>query len=361
MKRFLGYLFLTLYTMAVAVAVVVEFVPVADEIMPFTLPADWLPQSVENEESGGCKVQDEVADVELLFVGDVMAHLPQVEAAQVGSERYDFGPHFAPVEPLFGRADFVVANLETTLSPRPPYGGFPAFATPDRLAHDLAAAGVDFVTLANNHIVDRGAEGVLNTIAALDNARIGHAGAAVEALNQGNLGGQVVVVGGVKIALLAYTYGVNGSIPDDAQVALIEQGRVEADLARLPEDVDLVVALLHWGNEYHRTPSDYQRQVAEWMRAAGVDLIVGSHPHVVQPFEEWRGSDDQCVGGVYYSLGNFISNQNDRHTDYGLAARVRVQKTANAEPTLTLSADTLYRHRYWLDGRQYFRVSPTRY
>lgn len=346
MKRLLGYLFFVLYAVAVAVAVAAEFVPMGG-----------VGQYVDAEEYTQCGV----ADVELLFVGDVMAHLPQVEAAQVGPERYDFGPHFAPVEPLFGRADFVVANLETTLSPRPPYGGYPAFATPDRLAHDLAAAGVDFVTLANNHIVDRGAEGVLHTIAALDNARIGHAGAAMEALHQGNIGGQVVVVGGVKIALLAYTYGVNGSIPDDAQVALIEQGRVVADLARLPEDVDLVVALLHWGNEYHRTPSDYQRQVAEWMRAAGVDLIVGSHPHVVQPFEEWRGSDDQCVGGVYYSLGNFISNQNDRHTDYGLAARVRVQKMANAEPTLTLSADTLYRHRYWLDGRQYFRVSPTRY
>lgn len=342
----MGYLFFVLYAVAVAVAVAAEFVPMGG-----------VGQYVDAEEYTQCGV----ADVELLFVGDVMAHLPQVEAAQVGPERYDFGPHFAPVEPLFGRADFVVANLETTLSPRPPYGGYPAFATPDRLAHDLAAAGVDFVTLANNHIVDRGAEGVLHTIAALDNARIGHAGAAMEALHQGNIGGQVVVVGGVKIALLAYTYGVNGSIPDDAQVALIEQGRVVADLARLPEDVDLVVALLHWGNEYHRTPSDYQRQVAEWMRAAGVDLIVGSHPHVVQPFEEWRGSDDQCVGGVYYSLGNFISNQNDRHTDYGLAARVRVQKMANAEPTLTLSADTLYRHRYWLDGRQYFRVSPTRY
>ena len=342
MKRLLGYLFFALYAVAVAVAIAVEFVHLG-------------------EVSDGECAEVQPIEVEMLFVGDVMAHLPQVEAAQVGSERYDFGPHFAPVEPLFGRADFVVANLETTLSPRPPYGGFPAFATPDRLAHDLAAAGVDFVTLANNHIVDRGAEGVLHTIAALDNARIGHAGAAMEALHQGNIGGQVVVVGGVKIALLAYTYGVNSSIPDDAQVALIEQGRVVADLARLPEDVDLVVALLHWGHEYHRTPSDYQRQVAEWIRAAGVDLIVGSHPHVVQPFEEWRGSDNRCVGGVYYSLGNFISNQNDRHTDYGLAARVRVHKMANAEPTLTLSADTLYRHRYWLDGRQYFRVSPTRY
>lgn len=345
MKRLLGYLFFALYAVAVAVAVAVEFVPVGK-----------VGQCADTEECEQCGA----ADVELLFVGDVMAHLPQVEAACVGPERYDFGPHFAPVEPLFGEADFVVANLETTLSPRPPYGGFPAFATPDRLAYDLAAAGVDFVTLANNHIVDRGTVGLLNTIAALDNAHIGHIGAAVEALHQGNIGGQVVVVGGVKIALLAYTYGVNGSIPHDAQVALIDQGRVVADLARLPSDVDLVVALLHWGNEYHRTPSDYQRQVAEWMRSVGVDLIVGSHPHVVQPFEEWRGSDNRCVGGVYYSLGNFISNQNDRHTDYGLAARVRVQQKANAEPTLTLSADTLYRHRYWLDGRQYFRVSPTR-
>ncbi len=341
MKQFFGYTFLALYAVAAAVAIAVEFVHLG-------------------EVSDGECVEVQPIEVEMLFVGDVMAHMPQVEAAWVGYERYNFGPHFAPVEPLFQAADYVVANLETTLSPRPPYGGYPAFATPDRLARDLAVAGVDFVTLANNHIVDRGAVGVLHTIAALDNVGIGHAGASVEEFCQGNLGGQVVVVGGLRIALLAYTYGVNGQLPADAQVSLLTQNRVAHDVAQLPDDVDVVVALVHWGNEYQRTPSSQQTEAAEWMRQLGVDVIVGSHPHVVQPFEGWSDESGRGVGGVYYSLGNFISNQNDRYTDYGLAARVKIRKNPNEAPTLTLSADTLYRHRYTLDGRQYFRVSPVR-
>ena len=340
MKRIFGYIFLALYFAVAVWAVAVEFVPSVD---------------------GQCEVAEQVQDVEveLVFVGDVMAHMPQVEAAQVGPERYDFGPHFAPVAPLFQVADYVVANLETTLSPRPPYGGYPAFATPDRLARDLAAAGIDFVTLANNHIVDRGAEGVLHTIAALDNVGIGHSGASVESLCQGNLGGRVVAVDGLRVALLAYTYGVNGRVPEDAQVSLLTQSRVAHDVAQLPDDVDVVVALVHWGNEYQRTPSSQQVAAAEWMRQLGVDVIVGSHPHVVQPFEGWSDESGRGVGGVYYSLGNFISNQNDRYTDFGLAARVRLSRR-EGELSVSLSADTLYRHRYTLDGRQYFRVSPVR-
>ena len=341
MKQFFGYLFFALYAVAAAVAIVADFVHIGDV-------------------SDGACVEVQPVEVEMVFVGDVMAHMPQVESACVGYERYDFGPHFAPVEPLFQGADYVVANLETTLSPRPPYGGYPAFATPSELAHDLAAAGVDFVTLANNHIVDRGAVGVLHTTAALDNAGILHSGASVPHLRQGTTHGQVVCIEGLKVALLTYTYGVNGSVPTDAQVSLLEQSRVVADIARLPHDVDLTVALVHWGHEYHRTPHASQKTASEWLLAAGVDLIVGSHPHVVQPYEEWLDADGGCFGGVYYSLGNFISNQNDRHTDYGLAARVKIRKNPNEAPTLTLSADTLYRHRYTLDGRQYFRVNPTR-
>lgn len=341
MKQFFGYLFFALYAVAAAVAIAVEFVHLG-------------------EVSDGECAEVQPIEVEMLFVGDVMAHMPQVEAACVGYERYDFGPHFAPVAPMFHAADYVVANLETTLSPRPPYGGYPAFATPDRLARDLAAAGVDFVTLANNHIVDRGAEGVLHTIAALDNVGIGHCGASVDDYRQGSVGGRVVCVGGVRVALLAYTYGVNGRVPEDAQVSILTKAKVARDLEQLPDDVDLVVALVHWGYEYQRTPHASQKTASEWLHAAGVDLIVGSHPHVVQPYEEWLDANGNCIGGVYYSLGNFISNQNDRHTDYGLAARVKIRKNPNEAPTLTLSADTLYRHRYTIDGRQYFRVSPVR-
>lgn len=366
-KRVCGYLFIFLYVAAAVMAVAAEFVNpqvwinswsnICSAINTHTRLNLPLPNVLPNTTAN----TPEPIEIELLFVGDVMAHMPQVESAHLYDDLYDFAPHFALIAPLFHAADYVVANLETTLSPRPPYSGYPAFATPDKLAYDLAESGVDFVTLANNHIADRGTEGVLHTIAALDNAGIDHAGAAVEEYHQGSIKPRVVEIKGVNIALLCYTYGVNGSVPDDAQVAIIERTRVAADIARLPKNVDLVVALLHWGNEYQRTPSTQQLLTTEWMRSLGVDLIVGSHPHVVQPYTSWTAEDGTCIGGVYYSLGNFISNQNDRHTDYGLAARVKVRKEPHKKPSLTLHADTLYRQRYNLDGHQYFRISTTRY
>lgn len=302
-------------------------------------------------------VAEEEQEVEIVVVGDVMAHLPQVESAMVAEERYCFVPHFEGVRELFGQADYVVANLETTLSSRPPYCGYPAFATPEELAHDLAAVGVDAVTIANNHITDKGAEGVLHTLAALANASVECVGAAVPALRAGGAKPLVAEVGGFKVAFVGCTDVLNRH---DKEVAVVRldtlalRGAIESVRPR----VDVVALLVHWGEEYHLQPSGRQREHAEWARRVGVDLVLGSHPHVIQPWEVWTDEGGKTTGGVFYSLGNFISNQNDHGTDRGLAARIRLRRSGAGEPLeMQIAADTLYRLRHTdTEGKRHYAI-----
>lgn len=288
---------------------------------------------------------------ELIVVGDIMAHLPQVDAARVRYEHYDFGPHFEGVGGLFAEADYVVGNLETTLSPRPPYGGYPTFATPEELAHDMRRSGFDCVTIANNHSADRGVGGLLSTVAALDNAGIDYVGARAERYAVGRTEPLVCYVGDFDVALLAYTYGANGPVPAGVELNLLDTTTMRRHIESVRQRVDCVVALVHWGVEYALRPNGEQRRLAEWMRGAGVDVVVGSHPHVAQPYEVWHDAEGRSVGGVFYSLGNFISNQNSPYTDWGLAACLSLRQQGLSEPELTIRADTIRRLRYNEGGR----------
>jgi poly-gamma-glutamate synthesis protein (capsule biosynthesis protein) len=123
------------------------------------------------------------------------------------------------------------------------------------------------------------------------------------------------------------------------------------------ERADLVVALVHWGEEYHRVPSHRQKTMAKWMRSRGVDVVVGSHPHVIQPFEVERNEEGRTVGAVFYSLGNFISNQNDRNTDVGLAVRIGLHRKSAVGPIdLTIEADTIHRVRYTEGSKTHYEL-----
>ena len=337
MRRAAGYIFYALIISAFVVAMVAELRVGIGPTCTVCVPA---PKD----------------SVEIVVVGDIMAHLPQVESAKVGEEAYDFVPHFEGVRPLFGRADYVVANLETTLSPRPPYSGYPAFATPEQLAHDLAEVGVDAVTLANNHITDKGAEGVLHTLAALDNAGVDYVGVGVPAVRAGRTGGLIARVGSFRVAFVAATDVLNRPA-EGVEVARVDTLTLGQKVDSVRDRADLVVALVHWGEEYHREPSHRQKALAEWLRSRGVDVVVGSHPHVVQPFEVERNEESRTVGAVFYSLGNFISNQNDEGTDRGVAVRIGLHRRGAVGPIdLTIEADTIQRVRYTKDGKTHYEL-----
>ena len=217
--------------------------------------------------------------VSLLFAGDVMQHMPQVQAAR-RDDGFDYAPVFEFVRPHFDRADLVVVNLETTLTRESRYTGYPCFRSPAALAGALADAGVDVAVLANNHCCDGGVRGLRTTVAELSRHGIRHTGAFADSADLRVNHPLLMKIRGMTFALLNYTYGTNGiPVPHGTCVNGIDTVRIRRDLETVRrEPVDCVIACMHWGNEYERYENAEQRQLADMLRRNGVDLVIGSHP-----------------------------------------------------------------------------------
>ncbi len=248
----------------------------------------------------------------IVISGDFMQHYPQVVAARVDSG-YSYDESLSYIAPLWRSADYSIINLETTLSADGPYSGYPAFRSPDEIAHSLKHAGITHLALANNHTLDAGFRGVRSTIDAARRAEIEYFGAEIDSAKTYT----ILESDSLRIGIFNATYGTNGiSIP--AGVHLIERldtVRLASAISELTAlNTTHIIAFLHWGNEYQIAPSSEQKKLAMWLRAKGVNLVVGSHPHVPQPID-YRNS-------VVYSLGNFVSNQRFRNTDAGYSIRI---------------------------------------
>lgn len=254
-----------------------------------------------------------------------MVHMPQVTAARRDST-YDFAETFRYVKPVFDSADLVVVNLETTVSAEGNYSGYPIFASPPELVRGLKESGVDIVTLANNHICDKGKKGLEATVEAIETAGVQYTGAFADSAAYERLNPLMVEVNGIGLALLNYTYGTNGMpIPGGAVVNLIDTAHIGADLAKIErESTDLVIVCFHWGVEYSRNPAPQEKSLAQWCRTRGVDVVVGMHPHVIQPIEALRDSAGNVTAVTAYSLGNLVSNQRKRYTDGGMLLRLDI-------------------------------------
>ena len=268
---------------------------------------------------------------ELLFTGDVMQHLPQIQAAR-RAEGFDYGAVFAAVRPCFERADLTVVNLETTLSRSGPYTGYPCFRSPAALAAALRDCGVDAVCQANNHTLDGGARGVRTTLELLDSCGLLRTGLYADSLDRARHHALRIERNGIRFVLLNYTYGTNGiPTPPGILVPRIDTAAMWDDLAAAA-DADCRIVCIHWGEEYMRRPSRAQQELARRLQAHGADLIIGAHPHVVQPVEA------DSVRVLFYSLGNFVSNQRKRYCDGGLMARIGVTKHPDGRMCYTAEA-----------------------
>lgn len=258
--------------------------------------------------------------IRLLFGGDFMQHLPQVEAARTADGGYDYSRCTEYITPMFSEADVAVINLETTITTTGRYSGYPCFASPVEVVDEFAKMGVDIALLANNHCCDRMARGIETTVEELNRRNIAHTGAFADSMDYTQNNVQHFERRGVRFALVNYTYGTNGiPVPKGKIVNLIDTNIIKRDLRSISRDsVDCVIACMHWGNEYERHENREQRGLAEMLQREGVDIIIGSHPHVVQPFY----ADSTSV--VFYSLGNLVSNQQRHYTDGGLIAEVEV-------------------------------------
>ncbi len=267
-------------------------------------------------------------EAELVFAGDAMQHQAQLDAARRDGG-WDYSECFAGVAPWIETADLAVVNLETPIGDAP-HSGYPCFNAPEAYLHALRDAGFDLFLTANNHTLDRRDRGARATIDALDRNALPHLGTYHDAAARDSLVPHVRTVAGFRIGFLNYTYGTNGIEPrDGVAVDYIDRARMAADIeATRAAGAEIICACVHWGDEYQLLPNASQRSLAQWLQEQGVQLIIGSHPHVVQPMELRENPDGtKCL--VVYSLGNFISAMRTRDTRGGALAVVRLERRAD--------------------------------
>ncbi len=263
----------------------------------------------------------------LCAFGDIMAHDGTYEAAHVG-DTYDFDYMFADIAPYTAGADYLIGNLETVFAGKErTYSTYPAFNTPEQMGESLARVlGVDLLSTANNHCMDRGVSGLVTTLDYLDAFGIAHTGTYRSEEESREL--FYADIKGAKVAFLSYTYGLNGAKPNSYSVNIISKDALQADAEAAREaGANYIVALLHWGNEFQRSASESQRSLAGWLfENTEIDLIIGNHAHVVQPIEEFRVTREgrEKVGYVFYALGNFTSEQLFEYSNTGIMVNVHV-------------------------------------
>ncbi|MDR3269455.1 MAG: CapA family protein [Tannerella sp.] len=269
--------------------------------------------------------------VRLVFAGDLMQHLPQVTAARNGEHELDYTESFRYVKPVFQEADLAILNLETTLTPSTFYTGFPRFRSPAKLADVLQDMGIDVAVLANNHICDNGWAGIDFTSRRLDSLGIASTGAFADSLSYRRFHPLRINAGKMRFALFNYTYGTNGMpVPEGAIVNLIDTSAIACDLAQIDRtQTDCIIVFFHWGDEYIRRPNGEQRRLAEFCHRHGVEIVAGSHPHVIQPVETYPDADGLIRSITVYSLGNLVSNQRERFRNGGLIVTLDIEKTNN--------------------------------
>ena len=266
--------------------------------------------------------------ISLYFAGDMMQHKGQLDAAFRPDGTYDYSGCFTQVTPEIEAADIAVCNFETTLGGAP-YTGYPQFCSPDAYAYAVRDAGFDIFLTANNHCMDRRNRGLIRTLDILDSLGIKHLGTYRNQAERDSLYPYILEHGGMHIALLNYTYDTNG-IPVAAPciVNYIDTAIIKKDLARAKElNADCIIACMHWGTEYMLQPDSKQKKLEDWLYAHGVDHIIGSHPHVVQPVHtlpDYRGRPIRHL--TVWSLGNYISNMSAPNTYKGLAVTLHLKK-----------------------------------
>ena len=299
-------------------------------------------------------VDDNATDsLTILFAGDMMQHDNQIRTAAVAGG-FDYSDCFAFVKDQVEAADIAIANLEVTLGGKP-YAGFPRFSAPDEYAKAIQDAGFDVLTTTNNHCCDTGSRGLGRTLQVLDSLGIPSLGTYRNADDRAGRYPLMVEKNGFRLALLAYTYATNGlPVPQPYVVNLIDTVQIKQDIERAKAmNPDVIIAFMHWGIEYSLTPSNTQRWQAEWLLSHGVDHVIGSHPHVVQPIE-LRDSSHLVV----WSLGNFISNMTKGTTYGGLMVTLKLTKKQQKTAVNDASYSLIWTSRPAVSGHRTHRVYP---
>jgi len=311
----------------------------------------------------------DTSEVRIIFVGDVLGHMPVLKASyDSGHDIYNFDACYQYLKPFISHADIAIANLEVPLAGKP-YSGYPQFSSPDDLAAGVKNAGFNILITANNHCLDKGKKGLTGTLNALDSIKIVHTGSFRNQAERDSVYPLIIEKNKFRIALLNYTYGTNGFIPDEpVKINYIDTSQIKADiLTAKKKNADIIIATMHWGTEYERSANEDQKKMAAFLVKQGCYLVVGSHPHVIQPIEIFYPDtlDSTRIVPVVYSVGNFISNQRDRYRDGGLAFEISFERTNkiivkdfNYLPIWVLKGVLHNKYNYYLIPVPYYHENP---
>lgn len=274
-------------------------------------------------------------EANIVFAGDAMMHQKQIDCARRDDNTYDYSDYFTEIAPYVIGADYAVVNLETAVS-APPYSGYPCFNAPESYVDALRRAGFDLFLTANNHTLDRNDRGLRATIDNLNERRLDHIGTYKNAAERDSVLPFIRNINNIRVGFLNYTYGTNGIKPQqDVVVDYIDRDRIRRDVEATREaGAEAVIVCMHWGDENRMLPNQTQKSLADFLKSLDVDVIVGGHPHVVQPAEITM-RDDGRPQLVYYSLGNFISNMTRRDNRGGMLARVQLRRGDDGRVTVS--------------------------
>ena len=288
-------------------------------------------QKLETETQKTAVPKDSFATI--VSFGDTLCHKPLFNAAyDKETGIYDFSPMFKYVEKYFQNSTINIGNCESPMAgAERGYSGYPTFNAPEHLAVDLKELGVDIMTTSNNHSLDKGFSGLSSTLDFLEDSEIAHVGTARTEEEQNTI--LFMDLNGIKTAFLAYTYGTNGiPVPNDKKfcVNLIDEDFILKQINQVKEEgTELIVASMHWGVEYQTTENAEQDRLAEFLIKNDVKIILGSHPHVLQPMKMLKVETDkgeEKEGLVIFSQGNFFSNQTQLNTQNTAIFNIEVKK-----------------------------------
>ena len=294
----------------------------------------------------------ETYEASIFAAGDVMVHSPQLEAQYDSSTgSYNFDNNFKHVKKYIEEADYSLANLETTLAGNDvyPYSSYPMFNSPDELADALKNAGFDLLSTINNHSFDKSDLGVNRTLSTLKEKGFDTVGTRENTSDDEYI---IKDINNIKVGITSYSYGdikdgnkyLNGiKVSEECKdkMNIFDSSDVDKAFETISsttdkmKNSDIQIVIIHWGIEYARNETEFQKQLAQKLCDDGVDIIIGSHPHVVEPVETITSTDGENETLVIYSLGNYISNQRREsvgaYSEDGLMVNIDISKKSNEE------------------------------
>ena len=228
--------------------------------------------------------------ISILFVGDMMQHYKQIRAAltdyddSTNANAYNYSDCFKYVKDKYKKADFAIANMEFTVGITP-YTGYPNFSAPVSFAQEVKDCGIDLFLCANNHLCDKGKRGIDSTIANYGRYNMPFTGLFNNQQDMDDNYPYITQIGNIKVAFINFTYGLNGyKVPTPYIISTMNQEQVKNAITKAKKrGAEVIIALPHWGVEYSLTTSSSQKEWRDFLHSNGVNIIIGSHPHVIQP------------------------------------------------------------------------------